>query len=212
MIIQVHASTLLLHSLWTNQDFCLIFAPVLMNALAGWGVIKCWYKRLLHSYEFKSMASLGRLPDNGRQKWQKPTYCFWIEYSIVSHYLWYNSIGFSGRTSTKILNQHQIWQQNTSPISICRTDTWLAFWAVFQLNSSMSLITIIIIIIIVINYCSDIIFSITSLRNILSTLRGGIQKETAIREPAIIFIATFIIIFCWKQRCDRQILRQIDPT
>ena len=57
-------------------------------------------------------------------------------------------------------------------------------------------ITIIIIIIIVINYCSDIIFSITSPRNILSTLRGGIQKETAIREPAIIFIATLIIIFC----------------
>ena len=110
-----------------------------MNALAGWGVIKCWYKRLLHSYEFKSMASLGRLPANGRQKWQKPTYCFWIEYSIVSHNLWYNSMGFSGRTSTKPLNQHQIWQKNTSPISICRTDTWLAFWAVFQLNSSMSL-------------------------------------------------------------------------
>ena len=57
-------------------------------------------------------------------------------------------------------------------------------------------ITIIVIIINVINYCSDIIFSITSPRNILSTLREGIQKETAIREPAIIFIATFIIIFC----------------
>ena len=118
MIIQVHASTLLLHSLWTNQDFCLIFAPVLMNALAGWGVIKCWYKRLLHSYEFKSMASLGRLPDNGRQKWQKPTYCFWIEYSIVSHNLWYNSMGFSGRTSTKSLNQHQIWQQKKHLLSL----------------------------------------------------------------------------------------------
>ena len=163
------------------------------------------YKRLWHSYEFKSTGSLGRSLNNGRrQKWQKPTYCFWIEHSIVIQFnaisrwceqykpmnrqVWHKASPLSlWHCNALIQERFKFCVESESQIRECRSEWHCLNFQSFNSNINPpehTLLHIMMMMMIIINYCSDIIFSITSLRNILSGGRGYKKRQQLGNPPS----------------------------